>query len=477
MTKRFAGAALALGALLAGCNSDELLVPNYNNPTSESIGSDPAAIQFAINGILGQNRQAFAATVSQSGILGRESYNYTGTEARNHSHFVAQNPLDPAGFAVVPNWAGRYRNLRNLFNLGRAIEGAASLPEPQKQAARGFIGTMYALELSYIVHHSHNAGAVVEVLEDVQQSAPFVSRDSVYNAIVARLNEAYTQLQAGGSTFPFTLHAGFRTNGSFDTPTTFARVNRAIAARVEVLRASLRNPACGANGVTCYNNALTALSNSFIDPAGNLNLGVYHIYSAESGDQENTLNASVGPDLLAHPSITTDPFETKAGGARDDRITAKIRTLPSARGLTGGITTTAGFQLYGSNAAPVPWIRNEELILLRAEARYFTGDQAGALADINTIRTRSGGIAARGAFTSATGFIDELLAQRRLSLLWEGHRWADVRRFDRLTQLPRDLASHFIHLQQPIPQAECLFRQTLAENLRCPTLTATAVAP
>lgn len=57
-------------------------------------------------------------------------------------------------------------------------------------------------------------------------------------------------------------------------------------------------------------------------------------------------------------------------------------------------------------------------------------------------------------------FIDELLLQRRYSLLFEGHRWIDHRRFNGLSpvSLPLDQPNHFIAKVQPVTQAECLIR-------------------
>lgn len=475
MTMRFAGAALALGVLLSACSADELLVPNYNNPTPESVAADPAAVQYAVTGILGQNRATYDGFVDDVGVFGRESYNYFPTDARNVSNFLQAQTLDPAGFAQ-PAWATRYRNLRNLYNLRQSIESSPTLTAGQKQGALGFINTMEALELHYVIAQVHNAGAPVEVTGDPREVLPFVSRDSVYNNIVARLNAGYTQLTSAGAALPFRLHSGFSVNGDFDDAAGFAKFNRGIAARVEAWRAALRNPACGANGTTCYQNALAALSNSFIAPTGDLDIGVYHVYSTDGGDTENNLNATVNPDLVAHPSIAADA-PRKADGTVDARFTDKIRTLATARSQTGGIPTNFGFQIYPTNVSPTAIMRNEELILLRAEARYFTGNQAGALEDINTIRTRSGGLAPIGAAAIATAdaFITELLLQRRYSLLWEGHRWVDVRRFNRLLTLPKDLPSHFIHQQQPIPQAECLFRARLETALQCPNVQSVAV--
>ena len=185
----------------------------------------------------------------------------------------------------------------------------------------------------------------------------------------------------------------------------------------------------------------------------------------------NGLNQTVSPDLYAHPSIQPDaPLDT--AGQSDARYRLKIRNLTqpacAVGGSAAGICTPLGFQIYPSNTSPAPIFRNEELILLQAEALYFTGNAAGALADINFIRRRSGGLAARGPFVDANDFITELLLQRRYSLLWEGHRWVDVRRFGRISTLPLDLPTHFRQVEQPVPQAECLQRVGASGGLACP---------
>jgi hypothetical protein len=116
----------------------------------------------------------------------------------------------------------------------------------------------------------------------------------------------------------------------------------------------------------------------------------------------------------------------------------------------------------------VPIIRNEELILLRAEANIGLNQLAAALPDINYIRTSAGLLAPLGAFASRDAAIDALLYEKRYSLLWEGHRWFDVRRWGRLNTLPLDIATHFRVRVMPVPQTECLARSSLAQDLRAP---------
>lgn len=467
----YAAALVAVGGLVVACNND-ITVPNFNNPTPGSVTADPSSINFLARGILVGNRGTYAGFISDVGVFGRESYNYFPTDARNVQHYLKQNPLDPAGFASG-GWTPRYQTLRNIFNFVQAVNATNFSADPavntgQKEAATGFAQTFEALELYYLVTQRHNFGIVVQILEDPTKAAPFVSRDSAWNYIAARLNEAAGHLKtAGSNAFPFSLTSGF---SGFNNPSTFLKFNRGLKARIDVTRASLRNPACGTNGVTCYQSALTALDSSFISvSAADLNVGVYHVFSTDPGDTRNTLNQDVNKDLLAHPSIKTDV----APG--DLRYAAKIRTLASPRGPSGGavngIQTDVGFKIYPSQTSPAPIIRDEELILIRAEARWFTGNKAGAIADLNFIRQNSGGLGPTSLTTGSSddAFITALLYERRMSLLWEGHRWADVRRFNRLNTLPLDLPTHFRQLQQPVPLAECEFRARAAPDMPCPT--------
>ena len=453
---RRSAAALLIGATtaLGACSADRLTAANRNQPSVASATTDPNAVQFAVTGIVAANRNQLDDYVRDIGIFGRENFNYTQTEGRNTSGFL-QNFNDPAGFASGL-WAGRYQNLRNIFNLSRVVEQSTALSAAQKSATQGFLRTFEALELHYVVATRHNLGAVVELREDPLDLAPFVSRDSTYGYIVGRLDQGNTLLGQGGDAFPFALTSGF---GGFSTPTTFRQFNRAIYARVQAWRGSL---GCGA---PCYQAALTALGQTWLDPAGDLQRGVYATYSTAAGDATNASNTFGGAArvIVGHPSIVADA-PRKADGTPDNRFAAKITTLATPQNAPGsgiGIATNVGVTRYPAQDTPVPIIKNEELILLRAEARYFTGDVAGALADINTIRTRSGGLAAIAQAQIATRdqFVTELLLQRRLSLFMEGHRWIDVRRFGRLDTLPRDLPTHRVAEQMVVPQGECLVRR------------------
>ena len=115
-----------------------------------------------------------------------------------------------------------------------------------------------------------------------------------------------------------------------------------------------------------------------------------------------------------------------------------------------------GFTLYPNSDSSIPIIRNEELILLGAEANIALNNTGPAIADIDLIRVQSGGLAASSGLNSSN-ILDELLKQKRYSLLFEGgHRWIDLRRYGKLdaTHVAIDTTDDVIHAAFPIPLTE-----------------------
>jgi hypothetical protein len=445
---------------IAACGNDDLTVPNYANPTPAAVTSDPLSnLQTRAAGIFNLSRRNLNWN-QDAGLFGREAFNY-GTDSRSTTNYLDAPAVDPGGLASG-SWTGFFVALRAIREFTNAVDStpAGVLTAAQQSAARGFAHTMEALELSYLISSRDSLGIPVDISANPAEITPFVSRDSAYNYIAARLDLAKTELQAGGSAFPVTFNSGF---APFSTPPTFLKFNRGLAARINAYRASLGVTGCApALSATCYSTVLQNLSESFIDPAGTLSTGAYWVFSAAANDFANPQNNVTNTNLLLHPSIGPDAPH-RVDGSFDLRYQAKVRRLTASRNLgTGGLSIPTDYapNLYATQATPAPIIKNEELILLRAEARYFTGDVAGALVDINTIRVNSGGLAPTTTFAGTDAFLTELLLQRRYSLLLEGHRWVDVRRFNKLNTLPIDIPSRqFIATHQPVPIAECLSRQ------------------
>lgn len=440
-------AVLAAALGVQACDDSTFEIPNPNGPELVDLQTNPTAPALidATQGLLVGARAGISAQsgyIPQTGIVGRESYTLDNSDPRYVDQMVAGDLNPGDGAFGGSGWGPRYANIR----LGNVVLNALDNPSltgftnPQKEAIRGFVKTIQALDLLLVINLRDTNGAVVDVNVPVGEApGPIVGKDAVFDGIVALLDQAQAHLAAGGGAFPFRLSAGFE---GFNTPTSFLRFNRALRARVAAYRKN-------------YPQAITALGASFLDPAAPLDLGVYYTFGTGGGDVTNGIAAS--PNIFAHPSIRTGA-QTQPGGAVDARIAAKTTVLatPISR---QGVSTNVGQRVYTDLTTPIPIIRNEELILLRAEARWFTGNRDGAIADLNVVRQRSGGLAPLGVPATDAAFVSALLREREASLFLEGHRWIDYRRFDRLNQLPLARPTDRVPGAFPIPRSECLARE------------------
>jgi len=472
MRMRSLGVAFGLVAAVAACSKDNLNIANPNVVTVESAQGDPASIQLLATGLLADLRGLVTGAPMPLGILGRESYNLTPTEGRNTTGYLigisvaGVQKLDPSGFATGL-WGPGFNARRDALNYYKAVE-ASALTAAQKSAARGFARTIEAFAMMQVIGTRDTLGAPIEILEDFTAVAPFVTRDSVYKWILATFDAGATNLAAGGTAFPFTLHTGF---AGFNTPATFAQFNRALKARAAAWYAT------SGGGTGAWQQALTALQGSFLNATATtraqFDVGVYQIFSTAAGDATNGLSTATNSNFYAHMSFQQNA-ELKADGSPDNRMTAKHRGgLPSRAGLQtadGPVSqpTTNGYNIWPTSTTNMATIRNEELILLRAEARLGTGDKAGAIADLNQVRQNSGGLPASTltAASSDDAVITGILYEKRYSLAMEAQRWIDMRRYNKLNLLPIDIPSgpnkNFVARVMPIPQGECNARNLAA---------------
>ena len=434
-----------LGLLLVGA-CDSLGVTDPNDPGLETLSENPtrSAVANAATGLLiGTRTGIFEQNgfVSLLGVMGRESYNFDPADPRFVTEMLI-GPLDGGSPAFGGNFFGdSYANIRNANIVLNALEVVPGMTDAEKEATRGFAKTIQALDFLNVIVTRNDNGAPIDVDRDpTAEPAPIATKAEVYAHIVALLNEAKAHLEAGGAEFPFQLSSGF---AGFDTPMTFLRFNRALQARVSVYMGD-------------FAGALTALGESFLDTGAPFSLGVFHVFSTTAGDQTNPLYDPDARALYAHPSILTGA-QLQPGGAKDLRATSKVEAVASK--TVQGITATERPTVYGSTTDPIPIIRNEELILLRAEANIGLNNLPAAVPDINLVRANAGGLAPILAFASQAEALDELLYNRRYSLYFEGgHSWIDAQRYGRLSGLPLDLPEHRRFQKFPFPINECLAR-------------------
>lgn len=446
--RNYFASALISAAVLSSCNPlqlDEVQDPNNPSVGSVSNNATPQQIQFLVTGLESRHR-GYVTNISQAwNTFGREIWYLNASDPRFQTDWLGQNGRVPDrsyfGFGNTGggSWAAPYQAIKQADILIDAANNTSLIPDASKRAVAGFAKTIQGYQFMIPANFVYENGIRIDV-KDPQNPGPFVPYAQALDAIKGILDAGDADLQAAGSgNFPFTLTRGF---AGFNTIAGMRQVNRAVAARLNAYRKD-------------WTGVLTALEGSFMDLDGDLNAGPSHPYGA-SPDVFNPLyyvpNAAINTIIVVHPSVLAD---TTAG---DLRVRAKFFRRENPVTVTtdaGALVGTHQDGRWPANTASIPFIKNEELILLKAEAHANLNQTSEAVEAINIIRTAAGIGPYTGATTQAA-LIDEILYQRRYSLWAEpwGHRWIDARRYERLNQIPTNFDSGAIFTQFPHPQAE-----------------------
>lgn len=418
-----------------------------NNPAIESFISNASRIQINQLGIGVQSvmRNGLSNFILVTGSIGREAYNLASTELTWTTELLGSTN---GGFSATTLFNGYYadyaqtRRRAEIFRISAENAAPGALTDAEKQGIRGYTATVKAYVMLNMLNMQYKNGIRTKFSDlyspgDMLKPGPFVSYEEGLAEIRRLLDEGATQLTAGGSAFAFTMTSGY---AGFNTPDTFRKFNRALAARTAMYQQD-------------WAAMTTLLNDSFLSLTGSLTTGPNFTYSTTSGDATNPLFQQL--NTTASPRVAQDLFITQAE-ANDSRV-KKVVKRTSSRALSG-IIGNYDVYLYTTSTAPISIIRNEELILMYAEAMIQTGKLADAVSALNRIRTSAGlatlETAKPAIVNSKDGLIDELLTQRRYSLYTEGHRWFDMRRYGRLAQLPNDQPNHKVYDQLIRPFAE-----------------------
>jgi len=403
---------------------------NLNSPTLEDYANATKdQLDNLVTGSLSGMRLNEGQYLDVVGVVGREMYRFSNADPRYVTELLGagNTTLNNTGFYITNPWAARYRVVKNCNVLIDAANNSTHITEEEKNGYLGFANTIKAYELLMNLNLTYANGIRVDV-SDPDNLGPIVGYDDGLSAIASLLEEGYSDLNSGIIVYPLT--SGFEVD--------FAEVNRALAARVAVYRQQ-------------WAEALTDLDQSFFDLNGDFYTGAYEVFGTGSGDQLNPAffpQNQNGEVRLAHPSYVPD---LKPG---DDRINkATLRDVPASN---SGLSSDRDVWVYTSSTAPIPIIRNEELILIYAEAKIQLGgasDLDDAVNALNVIRNGHDLPNYSGAITQSA-LIDEMLYERRYSLFFEGHRWVDMRRYNRLDQLPIDRPEDDVWEEFPLPLEE-----------------------
>lgn len=445
---------LALGLMyLSACTKTDY-VPNPNAPTQESVLQNATRQQISQLGV------GIQAVVSDGlfsfrtwgGSIGREVVYFAQTESRYYRELQGEIPLDAAG--IMYGWYNSFNNTRRRAEiLIRSAANTGALNDAEKAAVKGFGRTVQAFSMLNCLNMMGDNGIRTSFSDlsnegDMLKPGCFENYAASLNYLKGLVDDGLTALdQAGNVEFPFPMLGWDNLN----TVAAFKKFNRAVAARIALYQKN-------------WDALETALNASFMDLDGDLNEGPSFLYSTLGTDVTNPMWRSL--DNSSTPILVQANFVPEAE-AGDKRVfgasmaeggTARIRQRTTPTAPPDYPLMTHEVQMYATNVSPIKFFRNEELILMLAEAKIQKNQLDDAADILDIIREKNGlqklATAKPDILGDKDALIDELLHQRRYSLFMEGHRWFDMRRYNKLNELPLDKPSHSVIVQFAIPRAE-----------------------
>lgn len=160
------------------------------------------------------------------------------------------------------------------------------------------------------------------------------------------------------------------------------------------------------------------------------------------------------PAGVALKTRTGDPLIfTKEFSIKNSKEEQGVRVVKFAPNPSTTNTSNAGNDF--------PFYRLSDTYLMRAEAKFRSGDEAGALVDLNYLRHTKRG---QPAYTSLD--LDKILNERGYELYWEGNRRTDLVRFKKYTaaRAEKDFVTPDYKILLPIPLSAIEANSTLTQN-------------
>lgn len=465
--KRYITLALVAGFTVAACKDNPTVPPSLDAPPTSAITSLTMANVIPLTlGVLAQDRAAYASTavLTLPSILARDVYRIDASEPRYVGETLG-GQADPGSFAGGGGFATFYtaiRAERNMLNLLKANPPDFSAQE--NAAMRGLIRTMMALDYYRVIELRDTVGIPLQS-EAQLEITPIYCKPHVLNYVASLLDSANADFTAAG---PATVLPGPQTllpggwsdfGRNYNVVSNLVLLNRGLKGKVDFYRAINRaspQPSLLPTAIAELTQALGGAAPGAVS-GSLLQRGVYYRFDPVI-DQFRNLRSD--PKIAANPhladSVVTDSIVRKYD-TRSSKIVSRARL--AGQGLSSTYTFSFAVPSSANQIAPIPLLKDEELVLLRAQAEIEAGLLAEALLDINAVHNTYN--------TKTTYTLADLtpidaarkvvLFEKRLSLLFEGpQRLVDLRAYGYLnaTHFVAELATDPFNNAFPIPRAE-----------------------
>lgn len=386
--------ALPLAALTA-CSLD---VTNPNAATQTSVLTSPAGLRTLGVGLQGRLGNFIGPQATLTGVVAGELGNTdaslsTTREFQKYPVASANSAaIDPTNPDLLGFWSTGFQVVKAANDILANVDGVG-LVAGTKSGLSALAKTSKAFAYGQMIE------AWPQLPLDLTKSPPgYNPRSEVLAQVLSLLASARTDLATPVSS-EFTTSV---LQSSIDLPNTI----RALQARYSLAAGSYDAALAFANEVPA-----TATSR----------------YTYSSVDQNPVWASAIANGYFR--AIATFRTDAEAGDTRVSRFTQSTVTTPF------GGAQVVPLNVYLTSSDPYALFTQDELSLIRAEAYARTNRLPEAIAQINVVRANAG-LAAQSSATLPTqaAVLDEIYRQRRYALFLTGTRWADERRFGRITE-------------------------------------------
>lgn len=433
---------ITIGLLFTSCEKYLSESPLNAIPSEKAI-SDAGTARAAIIGAYDAVQGYYASNYPTLGTITADNVVFNGTLSQYLQ--LDQNAIPTDNAITVPTYQGIYKAINSANSV---IAGVGSVKDPLLTDAEKnkILGEAYFIRaLSYFDLARGWGGVQLQLKPTTDLSALIgVKRSTLsqtYDQVLADLVQAETLLPEDATTRNRAQKSAVR----------------ALRARLHLYREQWNDAETYATqviGNTKY--ALVKPYKTFFTAPFLSSESVFEL-TFSSNDKNSFWN-------LWYPSSFGGQFTLKPSNS----LVAKLNdpTIGGTRNtLIAGTGTSVYGVLYNTTSAstdPAYVIRIAELYLIRAEARAkkSTPDLAGAINDLNVIRTRANVPAFTG--TTQAQVIQAIEDENSIEFAFESHRWFDLVRTKRVGDILGVTNTNFWLF--PIPYSDILSDPDITQN-------------
>jgi hypothetical protein len=362
-----------------------------------------------------------------------------------------------------PFWSPLYHCIQHCNMLLNGLEGSNRITPAVKQQLRGEAKFIRAFCYFYLVNFFGDVPLLTTTDLNTNITAGRSSTESVYDQIADDLENAVSLLMEEyvGGDVQTMVNERLR-------PNKWAAV--ALLARVHLYRKNWVAAEREASNVIARNRLYTipALQDAFGQHSSELIWALENTNAGGVNEDAALLVLQNGPDQERHPLFTNKRL-LKAFEKGDQRLVAWMGTDTTDDSI---YYYPHKYRLAEGEKSPTPYLvvlRLAEVLLIRAEAKVYINDFAGARGDLNILRRRAG--LGYVVATNPKALIKAIEQERRVELFTEwGHRWLDLKRYERVDEVMSAEATEkgiiWMAYKQffPIPYEDIMLNPSLKQN-------------